>query len=57
MLGLSACESLNLVKRVQVVDNDQEMYYDELMREYSDLFKGLGLLPDEHTEWTKTCRQ
>ena len=49
ILGLSACERLNLVKRVLVVDSGREMDYDELMREYSDLFKGLGCLPGEHT--------
>lgn len=49
ILGLSACERLNLVKRVLVVQNEEDTDYDELMQEYSDLFQGLGCLPGEHT--------
>ena len=48
-LGLAACERLNLVKRVLVVESEGETVYDELMEEYSDLFQGLGCLPGEHT--------
>ena len=49
ILGLAACERLNLVKRVLVVESEGETVYDELMEEYSDLFQGLGCLPGEHT--------
>lgn len=48
ILGLAACERLNLVKRVLVVENE-DTDYDELMKEYKDLFQGLGCLPGEHT--------
>ncbi|XP_072897951.1 uncharacterized protein [Hemitrygon akajei] len=48
ILGLSACERLNLVKRVLVLDSDTESEYSDLMKEYEDLFKGLGCLPGEH---------
>ena len=33
ILGLSACERLNLVKRVLVVDSGEDTGYDELIRE------------------------
>ncbi|CAI5671480.1 unnamed protein product [Oreochromis niloticus] len=49
ILGLHACESLNLVKRVLVVETDDDMDYNELMKEYGDLFRGLGCLAGEHT--------
>lgn len=49
ILGSSACERLNLIKRVLVVDSEEDMDYDELMKECSDLFQGLGCLPGEHT--------
>lgn len=49
ILGLSACERLQLVKRVFVVDRQKETVYDQLMEEYKDLFQGLGCLPGEHT--------
>lgn len=49
ILGLSACERLNLVKRVLVVQNEEDTDCYELMQEYSDLFQGLGCLPGEHT--------
>ena len=43
ILGLTACEKLNLVKRVLVVESEGETVYDELMKEYNDLFQGLRL--------------
>lgn len=49
ILGLNACVRLNLVKRVLVVETDDDMDYDDLMKEYSDLFQGLGCLSGEHT--------
>ncbi|KAK0143081.1 hypothetical protein N1851_018781 [Merluccius polli] len=48
ILGLSACERLNLVKRVLVVESKGETDYEELMKEYQDLFQGLGCVPGEH---------
>uniref|UniRef100_A0A8C6PJV3 Gypsy retrotransposon integrase-like protein 1 n=1 Tax=Nothobranchius furzeri TaxID=105023 RepID=A0A8C6PJV3_NOTFU len=49
ILGLHACESLKLVKRVLVVETDDDMDYNELMKECGDLFQGLGCLAGEHT--------
>lgn len=49
LLGLYACEKLNLVKRVLVVEADDYTNYEDLTKEYSDLFQGLGCLPGEHT--------
>lgn len=49
ILGLVACEKLNLVKRVLVIESGLENDYNSMMQEYRDLFKGLGCLPGEHT--------
>ena len=48
ILGLSACEKLNLVKRVFVVASEPNNDQDALMTEYKDIFEGLGCLPGEH---------
>ena len=48
ILGLSACEKLNLVKRVFVVASDPNNDQHALMTEYKDIFQGLGCLPGEH---------
>lgn len=42
-------DRLNLVKRVIVVESQTETDYDELMKEYNDLFQGLRYLPGEHS--------
>lgn len=47
--GLRACVRLDLVKCVLVLEKDGGTYYDGLMREYNDLFQGLGCPPGEHT--------
>lgn len=49
ILGLNACERLNLVKRVLVIESEGDTDYDELRKEYNDLFQGLGCLSGEHT--------
>lgn len=48
ILGLQACEKLNLVKRVYVVSSQPANDHDSLMEEYRDCFEGLGCLPGEH---------
>ena len=37
------------MKRIFILDSDTESEYSDLMKEYEDLFKGLGCLPGEHT--------
>lgn len=49
IIGLYACERLNLIMRVLVVETDDDMDFDDLMTEYSLLFQGLGCLSGEHT--------
>ncbi len=49
LLGLAACEKLNLVRRVLVVEETSEFEYDSVLREYEDVFKGLGCLSGVHT--------
>ena len=62
LLGRAACERLNLIRLVHVVDiqrpdtdvhssgtNNTPGTYEELKESYSDVFKGLGCLPGEHT--------
>ena len=46
--SLSACEKLDLVKRVFVVASELNNDQDALMTEYKDVFEGLGCLPGEH---------
>lgn len=50
ILGLSACEKLHLVKSMLVVEESKESEpeYDSILREYEDVFKGLGCLSGEH---------
>lgn len=48
ILGLSVCEKLDLVRRVFVVNSQTGTDHDSLMREYKDVFEGLGCLPGEH---------
>lgn len=48
ILGLRACEKLNLVKRVFVVTSENEKEQHPLMEEYKDCFEGLGCLPGKH---------
>jgi hypothetical protein len=48
ILGLQACQRLNLVKRVFVVSSKPANDHDSLMEEYSDCFEGLGCLPGEY---------
>ena len=45
LLGLKDCDRLKLVKRVFVVENDQEK---EIPDKYPDVFEGLGCLPGKH---------
>ncbi len=49
LLGLAACEKLNLVRRVLVVEETSEFEYDSVLREFEDVFKGLGCLSGVHT--------
>lgn len=49
LLGCQACERLNLVKRVFVIEQTKDSVYEDIMKDYSDLFQGLGCLPGEHT--------
>ena len=48
ILGLQACQRLNLVKRVFVVSSKPANDHDSLMEEYSDCFEGLECLPGEY---------
>lgn len=48
ILGLSAHEKLNLVKRVFIVASEPNNDQDALMTEYQDIFEGLGCLPGKH---------
>ena len=48
ILGLQACQGLNLVKRVFVVSSQPANDHDSLMEEYRDCFEGLGCLPGEY---------
>lgn len=48
LLGLATCERLNLVRRVLVVEETNNTEYDSILREYEDVFKGLGCLPGVH---------
>lgn len=48
ILGLKACENLNLVKRVYVVASQPQGDQHPFMEEYRDVFEGLGCLPGEH---------
>lgn len=49
ILGLSACEKLNLVKKVFVVTTPSTSNdHDLIMEEYRDCFEGLGCLPGLH---------
>ncbi|KAK7111890.1 hypothetical protein V1264_011443 [Littorina saxatilis] len=43
VLGLSACVSLGLVQRVDMIEDDT------LLSMYADVFKGLGCMEDEYT--------
>jgi len=64
LLGRAACERLNLIGLVRVVDiqspqtevyvsgiddNDTAGMYEELKESYCDVFEGLGCLPGQHT--------
>ena len=42
ILGLPSCEALNLIQRVDVIE-------DETLSAYADVFKGLGNMKDEYT--------
>ena len=44
-LGRQACNRLGLVRVAAVVTNDN---YEELLTEYSDIFKGFGCLYNHH---------
>ena len=47
ILGPPTSEKLNLIKRVMVVDNIQNLYHD-LLTEFSNCFGELGVLPREY---------
>lgn len=42
ILGLNGCESLNLVQRIDIVEND------EILSSFSDVFEGLGCMKDSY---------
>lgn len=44
ILGLKACEKLNLVKRVYVVASQPQLDQHPFMEEYKDVFEGPGCL-------------
>ena len=48
ILGINACEKLNLLKRVYVVTSQTENDQESTLAEYEDVFEGLGCLPGEH---------
>uniref|UniRef100_A0A8C4RHI8 Gypsy retrotransposon integrase-like protein 1 n=1 Tax=Erpetoichthys calabaricus TaxID=27687 RepID=A0A8C4RHI8_ERPCA len=48
ILGLSACEKMNLIERVLTINIEDNTEYEALLQKYSDLFLGLGCLPGEH---------
>ena len=48
ILGINACEKLNLLKKVYVVTSQTENDQESLLAEYDDVFEGLGCLPREH---------
>lgn len=51
ILGLQACEKLNLIQRVCTVKTEEQLIdqtYAQLLNEYNDVFQGLGCLPWEH---------
>jgi len=56
ILGLSACERLNLVNRGSVVENKNTDYDDELMSKYSDLFQD-NLLENTQSDGIKMYHQ
>ena len=45
LLGLGACEALDLIRRVDVVDSVKS---GDILDEFSDLFTGIGSIPGEH---------
>ncbi|KAG8183324.1 hypothetical protein JTE90_023973 [Oedothorax gibbosus] len=44
LLGLNACQKLNLIQRICEVKGDQK---SEILEIYQDVFKGLGTFPDD----------
>ncbi len=53
LLGLPTCRDLQLIRRIDIVNAPtssptRTQPTDELIREYDDLFKGIGCMPGEH---------
>ncbi|XP_067687858.1 uncharacterized protein [Haliotis asinina] len=48
ILGLKACDQLNLVRRVLSVDAELPLNGGVVFQKYADVFKGLGNLPGVH---------
>lgn len=50
ILGLETCKNLNLIKRVDIVDNvgETQNYYETLVNKNLDLFTGIGCLKNKY---------
>lgn len=50
ILGLDSCKKLNLIKRVDIIDNvgDAQNYYEKFVQKNSDLFKGIGCMKNKY---------
>lgn len=46
ILGIQACEEMGLIKRVMTLNKSGEM---DILKEYADVFEGIGCLEGEHT--------
>ncbi|MES9881310.1 MAG: hypothetical protein ABW185_10560 [Sedimenticola sp.] len=52
ILGIKACDTLGLVKRVYTLcdtNKSNKINSETIHKDYADLFEGLGCLPGEHT--------
>lgn len=46
ILGIQTCEEMGLIKRVMTLNKDGEI---NILKEYADVFEGIGCLDGEHT--------
>ena len=45
ILGLSACQSFNLIKRINSIDTSQAVLTDKVIVKFKEVFNGLGQMP------------
>jgi hypothetical protein len=48
ILGLPACRLMNLIERVHTINVIQPQQQPKCVKEFSDVFEGIGKLPTEH---------